>query len=890
MKLKIVLLKNNKKILKLALLLLFAPAFLAFILTVNAAAEQDINAMNDVGLLYYNSGNYEEAISEFQKILKIKPDHDTAHFNLGCVYQKKKNWKEADRYFTNVLDIVPNDNEAKKRLILSAEAWVKQLKTDLAGQPQNPNLHNDLGRAYISLDKLDDAYAEISKALAIKADLAAAHYNLAYLYLKKDSPQKAVDEIKKACEIEPKNVIYQKYYKKVASIAGTSAPEVSEQPQQTPAEQAEDGIFSGSKKDEENIFKAGVDAFEKKKYEQALSNFEKVRKMNSKNEEASKYIAKINDILKSKKQIRDLFESADKLCKKNKWNEAITYLEKAKNNPNIKQDPNYLDVLKTLSDAYMRINEYDKAFAIYEELKTQNSNLFFVNYNMAQIYLYRGQYDLAEEALNKAANADGASVEQIKRAREIQSDLKWQKNKIFVYGVGFMFAAAFAGALGVFYSPMARKKRLIQKIEELRNSSDWNSIFKISSSLPNFNYTIQENVKINITTAMACYNMEKYDDGIRYAKKALNYDAGLTAANELLAKCYLKKKIVSDEAIFQYKKLLKNDPNNTEVLKLISEYYIKLSKNTDKFVKKESLTDEIIDALKIYASREPQNRELAIFTANLLRQRKDTSQMAVSIYENSLSYEENVKVRDVLAKAYYEAKNYDKAIAECNLIFKENVENTQTHRVFIDSHMALGRYNDLCIEYEKLALLYPNSADIERRLNELKKQTMVIGGTSGDKQGSDGENQSQTAEGQSAAPALKQQSVAASSTDYEKCFERGCKFIESKDYNNAISEFKLASKGSVPMRNESNKKLVLCYIKKGLLDMAYEQYKLVKYDQEIMPDEVKELTYDMGRAFEEKGKFKEALEIYNLICKVDIGYKDVFDKFEELHSYVSKFN
>jgi len=72
--------------------------------------------------------------------------------------------------------------------------------------------------------------------------------------------------------------------------------------------------------------------------------------------------------------------------------------------------------------------------------------------------------------------------------------------------------------------------------------------------------------------------------------------------------------------------------------------------------------------------------------------------------------------------------------------------------------------------------------------------------------------------------------------------------------------------------------------------MAYEQYKLVKYDQEIMPDEVKELTYDMGRAFEEKGKFKEALEIYNLICKVDIGYKDVFDKFEELHSYVSKFN
>jgi hypothetical protein len=36
-------------------------------------------------------------------------------------------------------------------------------------------------------------------------------------------------------------------------------------------------------------------------------------------------------------------------------------------------------------------------------------------------------------------------------------------------------------------------------------------------------------------------------------------------------------------------------------------------------------------------------------------------------------------------------------------------------------------------------------------------------------------------------------------------------------------------------------------------------------------------------------QFKEALFLYNKICKIDIGYRDVFDKFEELHDYVSKF-
>ncbi|EKD69204.1 MAG: Tetratricopeptide protein [uncultured bacterium] len=127
-------------------------------------------------------------------------------------------------------------------------------------------------------------------------------------------------------------------------------------------------------------------------------------------------------------------------------------------------------------------------------------------------------------------------------------------------------------------------------------------------------------------------------------------------------------------------------------------------------------------------------------------------------------------------------------------------------------------------------------------------------------------------------------------TDYARCFERGLRYIEDKDYTNAISEFKVVIKGAPQLRNESYKLLVTCYLRKGLLDLAYEQYKLVRCDQEMMPDEVKELTYNLARAFEEKGKFKESLEVYNVICKVDIGYKDVFDKFEELHAYISKFN
>lgn len=847
-----------------------------------AESETDINAINDVGLLYYNSGNFEEAIAEFQKILKVKPDHDVALFNLGCVYQKKKSWKDAERTFSEVLELIPDDAEAKKRLNTVTDQWIKQINSELAGQPDNASLHNDLGRAYIAQGKLDEAYAEISKALALKGDLAAGYYNLAYLYVKKGSPDKALEEIKKACEIDSKNIVFQRYYKKVANLAGKSVSEDQPPAAENPPDE---GVMAGSQKDEENICKAGIDAFNKKKYEQALANFEKVRRLNPKNADAIEYIGKINEILKNKKVIRDLFEKADKLCKKNKWSEAIPVLEKARSNSLFKQDPNYMDVLRTLSDAYMRTNEYDRAFEIYQELKTQNSNLFFVNFNMAQIYLSRGEYDSGEEALNQALKTDGVTPEQVKMVKEIQNSLAWKRNQIYLYIFGFVVLTSLGGVAYVFNSPAARKKRFIQKCEDLRAISDWNGIVKAGGSIPEISFTPQENIKVNMLLALACYQMEKLDDGIRYARKALTFDSNLTNAHDILGKCFLKKKAITDEAIFQYKKLLKNDPNNTEVLKLISEYYIKLSKNTDKFVKKETLSDELIGYLANYAAKEPQNRELALFMANVLRQRKDTSAQVIPIYVNALSYEENVKVREVLAKAFYDAKQYEKAITECSLIFKENIENTQVHRIFIDSHMALNRFNEVYIEYEKLALLNPNSPDIERRLNELKRQNIVVGGSQ------DATAQqpagAQPAPGQ---PAPAQPLAHAASTDYAKCFDRGLRYLNDKDYNNAISEFKIATKGSAQLRNESNKYLVVCYIKKGLLDLGYEQYKLLKYDQEMMPDDMKEITYNLARAFEEKGKFKESLEIYNIICKVDIGYKDVFDKFEELHSYVSKFS
>jgi len=120
--------KNNR----ILIVILFSILFLSFsVKEVYSQTEKDISAINDIGLLYYTSGNYKEAISEFKKILRIKPDHEVAHYNIACVYEKMKQYKLALVEFQIVLDAIPNDNETQNKINNLAKQWLTNLKMDL---------------------------------------------------------------------------------------------------------------------------------------------------------------------------------------------------------------------------------------------------------------------------------------------------------------------------------------------------------------------------------------------------------------------------------------------------------------------------------------------------------------------------------------------------------------------------------------------------------------------------------------------------------------------------------------------------------------------------------------------------------------------------------------
>lgn len=66
--------------------------------------------------------------------------------------------------------------------------------------------------------------------------------------------------------------------------------------------------------------------------------------------------------------------------------------------------------------------------------------------------------------------------------------------------------------------------------------------------------------------------------------------------------------------------------------------------------------------------------------------------------------------------------------------------------------------------------------------------------------------------------------------------------------------------------------------------MAMEIIETLDIDPELMSDQIKDVLYRTGLALESTKKYDEALRMYDLICGVDINYRDAFDRSDKIYS------
>lgn len=126
----------------------------------------DFKAQSDVGDLYYQIQNFEQAAKFYEKASKIHPDSIEALVKTGNAYFDAENYETAEKWYTAALAKNPDDVNVRTDLGLSfylrnppnVERAIKEYKTSLE---KNPNHELSLQNLVVALrEKGDQAAAQ----------------------------------------------------------------------------------------------------------------------------------------------------------------------------------------------------------------------------------------------------------------------------------------------------------------------------------------------------------------------------------------------------------------------------------------------------------------------------------------------------------------------------------------------------------------------------------------------------------------------------------------------------------------------------------------------------------------------------------------------------------
>ena len=174
-----------------------------------AGVEHYAESDNNLGAALEKTGRVQEAIVQYERALRLKPDFAEAHYNLGLVLWQTGNAKAAIGEFEEAVRIDPDLAEAQNNL---AVALVQQGRLQEAAEhfeqalrvaPDDAETYYNLGGVFLRLGRLPAAVAQWEQAVRINPDLAEAHYNLAVALEQTGKIEDAIRHYERVLQLEP---------------------------------------------------------------------------------------------------------------------------------------------------------------------------------------------------------------------------------------------------------------------------------------------------------------------------------------------------------------------------------------------------------------------------------------------------------------------------------------------------------------------------------------------------------------------------------------------------------------------------------------------------------------------------------------------------------------
>jgi tetratricopeptide (TPR) repeat protein len=134
-----------------------------------SVAPANLSARNNLANIYLESGDFERGIALHREILQKDPSHAESYYNIGMVYYNQGNFAVAESYFKKALSLRTRSDwyfrlgiaQFKNGEFAAAEGSLTQA---LHSAPQQPEFHIALGAVYEAEGKLPLALQEFEAA------------------------------------------------------------------------------------------------------------------------------------------------------------------------------------------------------------------------------------------------------------------------------------------------------------------------------------------------------------------------------------------------------------------------------------------------------------------------------------------------------------------------------------------------------------------------------------------------------------------------------------------------------------------------------------------------------------------------------------------------------
>jgi tetratricopeptide (TPR) repeat protein len=166
-------------------------------------------AHNDLGSKLLDQQRNEEAIAQFEEVIRLNPSYSNAYYNLGFALDRLGKTAEAEDQYHRALAVNPRNAKAfvnlggiAVRMGLFAEA-IDAYQHAVKLRPDDALNHYDLGSTLLRANQLPAAIEQLRTAVTLDPDLPVAHENLGAALARSGDISAAIEEFEVAIALDP---------------------------------------------------------------------------------------------------------------------------------------------------------------------------------------------------------------------------------------------------------------------------------------------------------------------------------------------------------------------------------------------------------------------------------------------------------------------------------------------------------------------------------------------------------------------------------------------------------------------------------------------------------------------------------------------------------------